>query len=648
MKTNLPVCFILAFAGINSLHGQITGPAVKANFGIEADVSSNFYNNTPQPAVDDWFSNNHPGTGQFIIDTTGAAAILSGYTSMPASRRRSFSRLMRQAPFSIVNNRILLDAVYHRDYHGDDSTIFASGSNKNGMSPASWSCPVAQSIPDKNDILDAFTHVRRAGPNLSDSAWLFGGVVIENTTGSRYFDFELYQTDISYNRSTRTFQNFGPDAGHTSWTFDAAGNIVQAGDIIFTAEFSSASLTKIEARIWINKGSLSITPAGFNWGGQFDGDGSGATFGYASIVPKTAGAFYTGLVNAVATWSGSFALVRDNDNVVSTYAANQFMEFSVNLSKLGIDPSRFGSNPCGNPFRRVLIKTRSSTSFTAELKDFVAPFRMFDFAQADLITPSAYFCEMMPATTISVSNPISTSVYQWSTANGHIVGASTGTSITVNAPGTYYVNQMLHPSCPVYATDSVTIFFDSVCTVLPVQFIHTKASHRNGQVNIQWEVDHNESAERYTVEWSINNQQFSAIQDLPATTDNGRKTYGISAPVPSAAADNIYYRVRATGSHGQSWLSRTVQLSTDQPQAPVIYPNPAGAESRLTWFSKSAGLSRLTVIDAKGQNLFNSTVQVYRGLNNMSATFLQRFPAGMYIISMQIDGKWHRIRIIKK
>lgn len=648
MKTNLPVCIILAFTSITSLHGQIAGPAVKANFGIEADVSSNFYNNAPQPAVDDWFSNNQPGTGQFIIDTTGAAAILSGYTTTPASRRRSFSRLMRQAPFSIVNNRILLDAVYHRDYHGSDSTIFASGSNKNGMSPANWSCPVAQSIPDKNDILDAFTHVRRAGPNLTDSAWLFGGVVIENTTGSRYFDFELYQTDISYNRSTRTFQGFGPDAGHTSWTFDAAGNIVKAGDIIFTAEFSTASISKIEARIWINKGSLSITPTGFNWGGQFDGDGSGATFGYASIVPKTAGAFYTGLVNTVATWSGSFALVRDNDNVVSTYAANQFMEFSVNLSKLGIDPSRFGSNPCGNPFRRVLIKTRSSTSFTSELKDFVAPFRMFDYAQADLTTPSAYFCEIMPATTISVANPISTSVYQWSTPNGNIVGATTGTSISVNAPGTYYVNQMLHPSCPVYATDSVTIFFDSVCTVLPVQFVHANAVHRNGQVHMQWEVDHNESAERYTVEWSTNNTRFSALHDVQSASDNGRKFYGISAPVPTVTADQVYYRVRATGSHGQTWYSRTILLNSVQSKAPAIFPNPAGAESRLTCFAKSASQARINLYDTKGQNLYQATIQVNRGYNSMAASFLQNFPPGMYIVAIQLDGQWHRIRIIRK
>ena len=49
----------------------------------------------------------------------------------------------------------MVDAVFVRDYHGVDTTCFASGSNKNGMSPADWSCPDYQSVPNKNDILDA-------------------------------------------------------------------------------------------------------------------------------------------------------------------------------------------------------------------------------------------------------------------------------------------------------------------------------------------------------------------------------------------------------------------------------------------------------------------------------------------------------------
>ena len=133
------------------------------------------------------------------------------------------------------------------------------------MSPAPWTGGV-QGIPDKNDILDMYVHVRRAGPNTTDSLWMFGGISLDNTTGNRYFDFEMYQTDIYYDRASAKFYGYGPDAGHTSWKFDAAGNIITPGDIIFSGEFQSGTLTKIEARIWVKKTDWqTVVPTAFNW-----------------------------------------------------------------------------------------------------------------------------------------------------------------------------------------------------------------------------------------------------------------------------------------------------------------------------------------------------------------------------------------------
>ena len=114
---------------------------------------------------------------------------------------------MAYPPYSIVNNQLLIDAIFMRDYHGNDSTAFGAGSSKNGMSPQNWSCPVSQGVPDKNELLDVMAHVRRAGPGTSDSLWMFGGVSIENTNGDRYFDYEMYQTSIYYDRSTRSFRD---------------------------------------------------------------------------------------------------------------------------------------------------------------------------------------------------------------------------------------------------------------------------------------------------------------------------------------------------------------------------------------------------------------------------------------------------------
>jgi hypothetical protein len=302
------------------LKSQTISPSIKANFGIEGELRANYFNNFPQSGNDDWFNMGSAGSGAFVIDTTGAAAIVARYAVDPSFRQLPFFRTMKYPAYSVVNNKLLLDAIFIRDYHGTDSTIFASGASKNGENPANWSCPVAQSVPDKNEILDMMVHVRRAGPNnnTTDSLWMFGGLSIENTTGDRYFDFEMYQTDIYYDRATQRFYGYGPDAGHTAWRFNATGDITQPGDIIFAADFGSSTLTSLEARIWVDRASLSITPLDFNWSGSFDGESSGSQYGYAGILPKTAGNFYSGVESPNNTWAGPFSLIRGDNNVITT------------------------------------------------------------------------------------------------------------------------------------------------------------------------------------------------------------------------------------------------------------------------------------------------------------------------------------------
>ena len=54
---------------------QITTPVIRANFGVDADLRSNYFNGFNQSGNDDWFwLPGSTGTGNFMIDTTGAAA----------------------------------------------------------------------------------------------------------------------------------------------------------------------------------------------------------------------------------------------------------------------------------------------------------------------------------------------------------------------------------------------------------------------------------------------------------------------------------------------------------------------------------------------------------------------------------------------
>jgi len=637
---------------------QITTAVVRANFGVDADLRANYFSGSITSSGDDWFNNGTAGTGRYVIDTTGAAAIVAGYltdVSPWPKRMASLFRPMSLPQFSNVNRRIWLDAIYVRDYHGTDTTVFASGSSKNGMSPANWNCPVAQSIPDKNDILDVFMHIRRNGdgsiPGVVDSLWMFGGISMDNTTGNRYFDFEMYQTDIYYDRISRQWYGYGPDAGHTSWQFDAAGNVIKAGDIIFTGEFQSSVLTNIEARIWIDQASLSITPAQFIWSGQFDGASAGAQYGYASILPTSAGAFYTGLGSSTNTWAGPFQLVLQDNSLATTYTKDQFIEFSVNLTKLGLDPvTTFGSDICGTPFNRMVVKTRASSSFTAELKDFVAPTDLFLAPRVIAAADVPLFCGVIGISNIAVQNPFASSVYTWTTPDGHIVGTTTGTQITVDSPGTYIVMQQLSAACNAYAYDTVTVAYDPNCFTLQNNVLDFKGVIADGLATLDWTFNQNADVLYYDLERSFDGIHFSF-----ANRTNADSSLGLIASYTTTddlshvpMQPSVYYRIMLKKTNGSTLYSKVIRLpfGTIQKRTFSVAPNPVRDNMQIYVNTNNNELMELYIYDMSGRVVRKMKTYLQSGTNVVSIENFSSYQKGMYLVVISTGGEIYRQKVV--
>jgi hypothetical protein len=622
---------------------QITTPVMRAGFGVDGELKGRIYDSrlnffdATLATGDDWFI--YPGTagstsnGTLVIDTAGAAAITKTYSTNVASRMNTFYRGMNRLPYSIVNNRLWLDALFVRDYHGTDTTAFTTGSSKNGLSPADWIGTI-QSIPDKNEILDMMMHVRRQGPNLTDSLWLLGGLSIENTTGDRYFDFELYQTDIYYDRISQKWFGYGPDAGHTAWKFDAAGNIITPGDVIFSASYQSSALTGIEARIWIDASSLSITPAGFSWSGQFDGASNGSQYGYASILPKTAGAFYTGLENPKDTWAGPFGLIRSDNSLVTDYLAGQFMEFSVNLTKLGLDPATIlGGNICGSPFNRLVVKTRASSSFTAALKDFVAPIDLFLAPRVDVLANVPILCATQSVSDITVQNPSNSSYYSWATSDGHIVGSNTGTMITVDAPGTYIVTQRLSAGCNPYAYDTVSIAYSTGCTVMESSITSFKGIISDNKSQLNWTTNANNGTDYFEVERSLDGRNFTTIAKvLTRPSDNSIGDYVFREDISVFKTPYVFYRLKIKMSAKFIVYSTILRLNLPLATNEVLmYPNPAKDHVQLALSSDKKQQVKMMVYDFMGVLLQTKDLSVKQGTNVFSINTNQWKPGGYMI-----------------
>ena len=642
---------------------QITTPIVKANFGVDGDLRANYVTGTGVTgAGDDWFNNITGAAGRNVIDTTGAAAIIKGYNSDVSpwpKRMASFARGMSLPTFTVFNNRLWLDAMFVRDYHGTDTTVFTV-SSKNGESPALWN-PGIQSIPDKNDILDIMMHVRRAGPNTTDSLWMFGGISMDNVTGNRYFDFELYQTDINYDRVSQKFYGYGPDEGHTSWKFDATGKVTTPGDIIFSGQFQSNVLTNIEARVWVSRADWqTVTPTAFNWSGLFDGGTPGSNYGYASISPKAVGAFYTGLGSTNGEWSGPFGLVLqsnalqfNNPAPASTtngkYLAAQFIEFSVNLTKLGLDPvTTFGTDVCGTPFNRLVVKTRSSSSFTADLKDFVAPTDLFLAPRAQALADVPLFCGAVGVSNIQVQNPSASSVYTWTTTDGHIVGSSTGPNIVVDSPGTYMVTQRLAAGCNPYAYDTVAIVYSANCGTLDNTMVDFKGAISNDITSLAWTIADNQDVSYFDIERSFNGTTFDIVNHTIADGRNASASYTAYDNLQHLTLPNaIYYRLRIIKKSGAVSYSQVIRIPYGSSFTKLsIVPNPVHDMMQIAIDAGGSGSMDIHIFDMSGKIVRRMSANVQSGINVISFDQLSKLQEGMYIVLVNVGGETLRQKIV--
>lgn len=637
------ILLALLFCG-SLAYSQITTSTIRASFGVDAELRANYINNAHTPGPDDWFGDGAAGSGKFVIDTTGAAGWINLYNTNIESRRRSFVRKMSIPPYSVSNGTLWYDAIFVRDHHSVDSSAFVA-SNKNGQSPALWVGGV-QPVPMKNEIKDVMVHIRREGTRMSDSMYFIAGLSLDGLSGNRYFDIELYQTDMVYVPASGTFQNLGAEAGHTTWQFDASGNITRAGDIIFSAEFSSSSLTLLESRIWINRSLMTTmpNPLYFDWGGAFDGDGSAAQYGYASIVPNGGGTFYSGRQSDANTWAGPYGFVDVNTGVTPTYGERQFMEIAVNLTKLGLDPYTLTSlsNACGVPFKRLFAKTRSATSFTAELKDFIGPYKFGQPEETTTFADLTYYCgDTYQVSNLWVSNPVATTTYLWNTPNGHIItNPATGPHILVDAAGTYIVTQIVYNGCAPYSYDTVNIVRLPPCTVLEQEGASLSGSQSGDFANLSYGITPGRFSSAVLQRNTGSGFETIAVIDQSEMQDG----YGrYQDRIAHLAGKTISYRLQLTTPRSEVRYSNAISLSgKTRVSESMLYPNPVINHLEISLPAQTVSAS-VYITDAAGKKLKAQRIGSQAGIS------MSGLPAGIYFVTIDYgSGMLETKKFLKK
>jgi hypothetical protein len=495
----LALLLLTAFSTVSSSVAQQSGSvcdttAVPAFFEIDANLRSG----TVNAASDDWFTG-PSGSGIGVIGTAAATAYpglplsvadfknLLQSAATPAQRNVTYAQRMvgnlAAVRTTALGSVMLLEAVAGRDHFSSATTVDSSSFTvgRNADNPLhNWTVGSAVHTTDA-EIIDAGVHYRRivTGPNTFGDCWGFGFVTNANGNGDGFYDFEYFQTGPIFNTSNGAVTMTGPDStgGHTAFYFTAdSGKIVQPGDVVLSLDQQNGGLSQqISVRIWVNPSLLGpgITSfaqfnakAGrqFEFTGLFDTGLNGNGYGYAEIRPRgtpTNCVFYASLNRSGSCRipAGPWGTIEGGTgNYKDTLECYRYTECGINFSRFGLENVLLRLN-CNYPSVSVVVKSRASAQFTANIKDYTGPYLMRNIVESNAGLDKQLVCASSTVT-LNGSTATPNPTISWSVvpgSGGNIVSGATTLSPVINAAGKYVlaVGNILIAPCT--ATDTVEV-----------------------------------------------------------------------------------------------------------------------------------------------------------------------------------------------
>jgi hypothetical protein len=254
----------------------------------------------------------------------------------------------------------------------------------------------------------------------------------------------------------------------------------------------------------------------------------------------------------------------------------------------------------------------------------------------------------MGASTISVMNPLPTSVYTWKTLDGRILTGNVGPSITVDTTGTYIVEQQLLDGCSATAADTVLITFDATCTPLQSVVLDVSGSIQNKKSNLKWTSATNDVANFYEVERSLDGKHFVSIHRVNnISPEKSLATYTYGEDVADFAVPYLYYRVKMKRNSGEINYSKIVKLENERAAGEMLlYPNPAQQYVTVSLPSSKRVEAVISIISPAGQPVYYKRHTLQQGSNEITIDETAKWATGVYIVNISTEKETLRRKLV--
>lgn len=175
--------------------------------------------------------------------------------------------------------------------------------------------------------------------------------------------------------------------------------------------------------------------------------------------------------------------------------------------------------------------------------------------------------------------------------------------------------------------------------VLPVTISRFNGSSRTEGNVLNWETSSEQNTKMFTIEKSIDGQQYQAIGTV-AAAGNSNTTRYYTFMDANVKPGYSYYRLRTTDKDGQFNYSASVMLKKENTAAQVsLFPCPVADFTIVSISTTKAETITLRMLDANGKVLYSRPEKVSKGTTQIRLGQLDKYPGGSYYLQVVQEDK---------
>lgn len=247
----------------------------------------------------------------------------------------------------------------------------------------------------------------------------------------------------------------------------------------------------------------------------------------------------------------------------------------------------------------------------------------------------------------NAANSVRIATSKVSMDNGVAAGLPAETyGLTLNANQDYYI--VVDGTRASQCDYCILIYNGSeVNPILPAELLSFDGYNRGRENIIQWETQLEENHDFFSVEKSLDGENFFEIGRLDGQ-GNPESGQAYNFIDPKAEVGINYYRLNMVDVNGSSYISNQIQILRGAPEVELlsVYPNPSQDLVNVLFAAQSPGTADIAIVDLRGKIVRRESFSSKPGEQQVELS-LADVPAGIYALQIRIGSYTRTQKLIK-